>query len=83
MCVPLNILLTFVLCIIADQFQQNDYVVKMERVELVSYDTKFITHPAVTTYKYNRTCPAVNATFTVIQDVNDADVSTIVLFNLL
>ncbi|KAF2890692.1 hypothetical protein ILUMI_15481 [Ignelater luminosus] len=44
-------------------FFQNDYRVIPHHVELVRYNKKFVNYIETRSFKYNRTCAAVNVTF--------------------
>ncbi|KAF2885076.1 hypothetical protein ILUMI_21079 [Ignelater luminosus] len=51
------------------KFHQNDYKVKFERVELISYKKEYLKHFRIVTFKYNRTCAVINVTWTFAIDV--------------
>lgn len=47
------------------QYEQNDYRIDFERLEVVTFNKKYVNYAKITTFKYNRTQPAVNATFDI------------------
>ncbi|KAF2899714.1 hypothetical protein ILUMI_06460 [Ignelater luminosus] len=51
------------------QFEQHDYSITFERVELLRYNKEYVATAKIVTYKYNRTQPACNATFDILVDV--------------
>ncbi|KAF2881833.1 hypothetical protein ILUMI_24334 [Ignelater luminosus] len=56
-------------------FFQNDYNIDFERVELIRYNKSILSSCQVRAFKYNRTCAAVNMTFTpLIRDFEKLEV---------
>ncbi|KAF2903223.1 hypothetical protein ILUMI_02964 [Ignelater luminosus] len=63
------VILIFLPSVAADLlFQQNDYELTFERIELEEFDKGFLKDARIVTSKYNRTTPAMNASFTYLQN---------------
>ncbi|KAF2894312.1 hypothetical protein ILUMI_11860, partial [Ignelater luminosus] len=46
-----------------EKFHQSDYNVTFERVEIVNFNKRYMKRLEAVTFKYNRTCAVVNATW--------------------
>lgn len=47
---------------------------KMERCEVANYSTEMFKSFSIITFKYNRTNAAINATLTILKDMNNMKV---------
>lgn len=57
------------------QFEQHDYSITFERVQVAKYNKEYLKSAKTVTYKYNRTQAAVNGTFEILKDLgNDVEV---------